>query len=104
MKNQMWKKEAWFPTLKKFEIERWLSIRPSLIMQKKIKPVEIIKNVEVPTLFIAGKKTRQSARGTLKNFIKKLCALKNLSCSTVFMRKICTLTNLKNSLTPVLTG
>ena len=96
IENQMWKKEAWLPTLKKFEPERWFSIRPSLFMQKKMS--------RYPHFLLQGKKTRQSARGTLKNFIKKLCALKNLSCSTVFMRKICTLTNLKNSLTPVSTG
>lgn len=56
IENQMWKKEAWLPTLKKFEPERWFSIRPSLIMREKIKPVEVIKDVEAPTLFIAGKK------------------------------------------------
>ncbi len=56
IENQMWKKEAWLPTLKKFEPERWFSIRPSLITREKIKPFEIIKDVEAPTLFIAGEK------------------------------------------------
>jgi len=54
IENQMWKKEAWLPTLKKFEPKRWFSVRPSLIIRKKIKPVDIIKDVTAPTLFIAG--------------------------------------------------
>ncbi len=56
IENQMWKKDAWLPTLKKFEPKRWFSIRPSLIMRKKIKPVEIVKEVCAPTLFVAGRK------------------------------------------------
>lgn len=56
IENQMWKKEAFIPTFKKFELKRWLSIRPSLVTGKKIKPVNIIKDIEAPTLFIAGKK------------------------------------------------
>ncbi len=56
IENKIWKKEAWLPTLKKCELKRWLSIRPSLIMRKKIKPIDVIKNIEVPTLFIAGEK------------------------------------------------
>ena len=59
IENQMWKKEAWLPTLKKCEPRRWCSVRPSfiyLMMRPKIKPVEIIKYVKAPVLFIAGKK------------------------------------------------
>lgn len=56
IENKIWKKEAWLPTFKKFELERWISIRPSLIMRKKIKPIDVIKNIKVPTLFIAGEK------------------------------------------------
>lgn len=59
IENQMWKKEAWLPTLQKCEPKRWCSVRPSfiyLMMRPKIKPVDIIKHVKAPTLFIAGKK------------------------------------------------
>ncbi len=59
IENQMWKKEAWLPTLKKYEPGRWFSVRPSfisLMLRSKIKPVDIIKYVKAPTLFIAGKK------------------------------------------------
>ena len=56
IENHMWKKEAWIPTFQKFELKRWLSVRPSIIIDKKTKPIDIIKNVQVPTLFIAGEK------------------------------------------------
>lgn len=56
IENKMWKKEAWGETFKKFELSRFLSIRPSIIPHKKVKPVDIIEKVNVPTLFIAGKK------------------------------------------------
>ncbi len=56
IENKMWKKEAWGETFKKFELKRFLSIRPSLIPYKKIKPIDIIEKITQPTLFIAGKK------------------------------------------------
>lgn len=56
IENQMWHYNAWFPTIKKFEFARWISIRPSIVPFKKIKPIDIIKNINVPTLFIAGGK------------------------------------------------
>ncbi len=55
IENKMWKKQAWLPTLKKAELTRWFSIRPSLIPHKKIKPFSIVDKIKVPTLFIAGK-------------------------------------------------
>lgn len=56
IENQMWHYNAWIPTIKKFEFARWVSVRPSIIPFKKIKPVDVIKNICVPTLFIAGGK------------------------------------------------
>ncbi len=56
IENSMWKKEAWWETLKKFELDRFLSLRMNLILQEKIKPIDIIENISAPTLFIAGKK------------------------------------------------
>ncbi len=56
IENKIWKKEAWIPTLQKFELNRWLSIRPSLIIRKKIKPIEIVESIKCPTLFLAGQK------------------------------------------------
>ncbi|MCD7879015.1 MAG: alpha/beta hydrolase [Candidatus Gastranaerophilales bacterium] len=56
IENKFWKKEAWLPTLKKFEPQRWLSIRPSLPFSAKTKTIDIIDSIHVPTLFIAGSK------------------------------------------------
>lgn len=55
IENKMWHPNAWIPTFKKFELERWLSIRPSVILQKKIKPVDVVEKIDVPTLFVAGR-------------------------------------------------
>lgn len=56
IENQMWKKEAWSHSFRKFEFIRWITVRPSPIIGKKIRPIDIIENVEAPTLFIAGEK------------------------------------------------
>jgi len=55
IENQMWRREAWWHSIRKFELVRWITVRPSLIIRKKIRPIDIVKKVEVPTLFIAGK-------------------------------------------------
>ncbi len=55
IENQMWKKEAWLPTLKKIELNRWFSIRPSIFIRRKIKTIDIIQNNMAETLYIAGK-------------------------------------------------
>lgn len=55
IENQIWKKEAWLPTLKKMELERWFSIRPSVFIHRKIKTIDIIQNNTAKTLYIAGK-------------------------------------------------
>lgn len=57
IENHMYSPDAWFPTLfKKFEPKRWLTIRPSIIIHKKEKPIELVNKIKVPTLFIAGEK------------------------------------------------
>lgn len=56
IENQVWKIEAWLPTFQKCELKRWFSIRPSLKICKKIKPIDIIEKVKCPTLFLAGEK------------------------------------------------
>lgn len=54
IENYFWKKEAWLPTLQKAEIKRWLSVRPSAIIRRKIKPIDVVDKIKCPTLFIAG--------------------------------------------------
>ena len=56
IENEMWKKEAWGETFKKFEAERFASIRPYPIPLKKIKPIDVVEKIKVPTLFVAGEK------------------------------------------------
>lgn len=56
IENQMWRKEAWWHSFRKFEFVRWITIRPSLIIGKKIRPIDIVDKIEVPILFIAGEK------------------------------------------------
>ena len=56
IENQMWKKEAWGETFNKFELNRFLSIRPYPILLKKTKPIDIVDKIKAPTLFIAGEK------------------------------------------------
>lgn len=58
IENNVFSPNAFVPTLKKFEWERWTSIRFSIssIFKEKIKPENKIKNIEIPTLLIAGEK------------------------------------------------
>ena len=55
IENHMWRKEAWSHSFRKFELIRWITVRPSLIIGKKIRPIDIVDKIEVPTLFIAGR-------------------------------------------------
>ena len=59
IENHCWKKEAWVSTLKKCELKRWFSIRPSLrglFSKDKPAPKDIIDKIKAPILFIAGEK------------------------------------------------
>ena len=57
IENRMYSPRAWYPTLfQKFEIKRWLSIRAGNPFLKKPNPLEVVQEVETPTLFIAGEK------------------------------------------------
>ncbi|MEW5819764.1 MAG: alpha/beta fold hydrolase [Cyanobacteriota bacterium] len=57
IENRMYKVEAFWPTIKKFELWRSLSIRPGNILKSKIKPIDVINEIpRIPKLFIAGSK------------------------------------------------
>lgn len=56
IENKMWHPNAWIPTFQKFEPKRWVSVRPSPKIGKKIKPIDVVDKINVPTLFIAGEK------------------------------------------------
>ena len=77
IENEMWKKEAWGETFKKFEAERFASIRPYPIPLKKIKPIDVVEKIKVPTLFIAGEKDPTvHAWHTKELFEKAVCPKK----------------------------
>lgn len=57
IENHFFKKEAFLPTMQKFELTRSLSIRPGNMFLNKIKPIDIVQDISpVPALFIAGGK------------------------------------------------
>ena len=57
IENRMWHPDAWIPTLfKKFDPLRWITIRAGSPFGKKIKPIDVVKNIKCPALFIAGSK------------------------------------------------
>ncbi|MBR1908805.1 alpha/beta fold hydrolase [bacterium] len=56
IENNVLSPYAFIPTLKKFEWDRWTSIRFGNIFDKKIKPIDEISKINIPILFIAGEK------------------------------------------------
>ena len=77
IENQMWKKEAWGETFKKFELDRFTSIRPYPVPLDKTKPIDIVDKIKVPTLFIAGEKDPTvHPWHTKKLFEKAICPKK----------------------------
>ena len=59
IENQMWRPEAWYMTVfKKMNLKQWFSIRPCPrgLATKKPAPIDVVAQIEVPTLFIAGEK------------------------------------------------
>ena len=56
IENHVWKKEAFVPTIRKFELETWTGIVPGELWLHKIRPKEIISDIcPTPVLIIAGK-------------------------------------------------
>jgi len=78
IENQMWRKEAWSHSFKKFEFIRWITVRPSPIIGKKISPINVVNKIEVPTLFIAGELDR-----TVHSWHTK-CLYKKAKCEKRF--------------------
>lgn len=55
IENRMYSPHAWMPTLfQKFELGRFCSVRPGNPFMHKTKPVDVVKNIKTPTLFLAG--------------------------------------------------
>ena len=57
IENHFFRKEAFFPTLQKFELWRIMSFRPGNPFLKKIKPVDVVQDISpIPILFLTGEK------------------------------------------------
>jgi len=57
IENHVWSKNAYIPTLKKFELSTWVNITPGKFWLKKIKPTDVIDKISpAPILIIAGGK------------------------------------------------
>lgn len=59
IENHFWHPNAWIPTLQKFEPSTWFSVRPDfykLIFKPKTAPYEVIDQLKMPVLFVAGEK------------------------------------------------
>lgn len=54
IKNFMWIKDFVKNPFKKYELKISMTLRPSPIIQKKIRPIDVVDKITVPTLFIAG--------------------------------------------------
>ncbi len=56
IENNVLSPNAFIPTLKKFEIKRWTSIRFKLPFAKKPEPIKLVNKIKIPIFFIAGEK------------------------------------------------
>ncbi len=57
IENRMYLPDAWIPTLfQKFEPKRWFTIHPGNPFLRKDKPIELVSELDIPTLFLAGEK------------------------------------------------
>ena len=80
IENEMWRKEAWGETFKKFELDRFLSVRPYPIPLEKIKPIDIIEDVKCPTLFVSGEKDPTVKAWHTEELYKKAVCEKYYKC------------------------
>ena len=57
IENELWRKEAFIPTFKKFELKTWTHILPGELWLNKVKPIDVITKLSpTPILIIAGRK------------------------------------------------
>lgn len=54
---KVFKKEAYWPTIEKFELWRCFTIRPGNMFLNKINPIDVVQDISpIPAFFIAGEK------------------------------------------------
>ena len=83
IENNVFSPNAFIPTLKKFELKRWTSIRFKLPFAKKPEPINLVDKINIPIFFIAGEKDpiikqwHNSALYEHANNPKKILVFKN---------------------------
>jgi pimeloyl-ACP methyl ester carboxylesterase len=59
IENEFYRKEAFIPSIKKFELWRSFTIRPGNLFLPKTNPIDVVNEIEdIPILFISGGKDR----------------------------------------------
>lgn len=77
IKNFMWIKDYVKNPFKKYELKVGLTLRPSPIILKKVKPIDVVDKISIPTLFIAGDSdTIVHSKDTKSLFHKATCEKK----------------------------
>jgi len=80
IENQFYKKEAFIPSLKKFELWRSFTVRPGNLLLKKINPIDIVQDIScAPILFITGGKDPTVHPWHSHDLHNKACGKKSLS-------------------------
>ena len=54
IKHFGWLKDFIKNPFNKYEIKQWIKLRISPLIKKKVKPIEVVDKIKIPTLFIAG--------------------------------------------------
>lgn len=77
IKNFMWIKDFLKNPFKKYEFKICSKLRPSPIIQKKIRPIDVVSKINIPTLFIVGDSDTITPPEDTKNlFYKAKCEKK----------------------------
>ena len=80
IEGHYFKKEAFIPTVQKFELFRSLSVRPGNILLNKLNPVDVIENIsDTPVLLISGGKDPTIYPWHSQELYNKVCTKKSLS-------------------------
>jgi len=80
IENRWFKKEAFIPTIRKFELWRARGVRPGNPLLKKVKPVDVVQNiVPIPVLFLAGEKDPTIYPWHAQELYNKACGIKSIN-------------------------
>lgn len=76
IKHYMWLKDFVKNPFKKYEFNRWITVRPSLSIFGKTRPIDVIGKLITPTLFIAGTSDTITAPSDTKSLFENACCKK----------------------------